>query len=131
MITQTQIKNSILLLMIIISLTSCDVLLSGSGIVIDEISQRPIDSVLVEAFLTDKNESIFVEQMYTDSAGRFNLRTGPIGNNNQDLILLFSKEGYNNLIAIEPDGENIILERNTTKRNYLQTYYRRQLGVVK
>lgn len=125
---ETHIKNSIVLFLIFISLTSCDYVLSGSGIVIDKISQRPIDSVLVEAYLIDENESLFVEQIYSDSAGRFYLSTGPLGKHD-DLILIFSKEGYNNLIAKEPDGENIILERDNTVRNYLQTYYKRQLGL--
>ena len=30
-----------------------------------------------------------------------------------------------------PSGENIILERNNTIRNYLQPYYKRQLGIIK
>lgn len=131
MINQTSIKNSIVLFMILILLTSCDYFYSGRGIVIDKTSQQPIDSVFVEAYLIDENESLFVDQMYSDSAGRFHLSTGPLGGHDLDLVFIFSKEGYNNLIANEPNGENILLERNETIRNYLQPYYKRQLGIIK
>ena len=131
MLNITRIEKSILLFIIFSSLTSCDYFYSGSGIVIDRISKQPIDSVLIEAYLIDKNESLFVKQMYSDSVGRFHLSTGPLGSHDMDLVLIFSKEGYNNLIAKEPYGENIILERNNTIRNYLQPYYKRQLGIIK
>jgi hypothetical protein len=127
MLNKNRIKNSILLFIILSSLTSCDYVISGSGIVIDKISKQPIDSVLIEAYYIDKNESLFVGQMYSDSVGRFYLSTGPLGSHDMDLVLIFSKEGYNNLIAKEPHGENIILERNDTIRNYLKPYYKRQL----
>jgi len=125
MVHITKLLKLIGLGFIIISLASCDFVKSGRGIVVEKNSQRPIDSVLIEAYLINKNVSYFIEQLYTDSTGLFNITSGPLGNGDIDLILVMSKPGYNNIVVKEPKDEKVPLEKSSNNREYFELIYKR------
>lgn len=100
---------------------------SGYGVVIDGNSNNPIDSVLIEAFLLNKNESVFIKQIYTDSSGRFEIGTGNLSKKgcDKDFIIILSKSGYENSIVFKPKDDTIFLEKVDYKREYLEKIFKR------
>jgi len=122
------IRLFILLIFISILSSSCmDCFHSGYGVVIDGNSNNPIDSVLIEAFLLNKNESVFIKQIYTDSSGRFEIGTGNLSKKgcDKDFIIILSKSGYENSIVFKPKDDTIFLEKVDYKREYLEKIFKR------
>ena len=122
-----KILTIILICSIFIFFSSCDCFRHSSGRVVDLYTDKPIDSVLVEAFLISKDNSIFIKQVYTDTSGKFDIGTGPMGKNgcDDDFVVVFSKKGYKNIIAKDPDDSKITLDKGNNKREYLEKIYKR------
>lgn len=114
-----------ILLLIIIYFTSCDCFHQGSGIVLDSKTNKPLDSVYIEASLLNNKKSIFIEKMYTDSTGRFDIRTGFLVKDEckMGLVLLFSKPGYHNLMIKDPKDANICMTPNEHPVKYFDTLF--------
>lgn len=110
---------------IIFFLSSCDCFHQGTGIVYDNATNKPLDSVFIEAFLVNDNKSIFIKQMYTDTSGRFEIRTGFLVKDEckMNFIMSFSKPWYKNLIVKEPGEAKIILKQDNHQREYFDTLY--------
>ncbi len=111
--------------LIIFFISSCDVYKSGDGVVFDADTQKPIDSVRIESFLVTDKESVFVEQLYTDSVGYFDSGTGNLSARGAkaDYIIILSKDGYENLVVKNPKDSKIYLKTKETRRDYLDTVY--------
>lgn len=92
----------------------------------DADTQKPIDSVRIETFLVTNQESVFVEQLYTDSVGQFDSGTGNLSAEGAkaDYIIILSKEGYENLVVKNPKNSTIYLKSKKIGRDYLDTVYR-------
>ena len=113
------------LFLILFFIASCDAYKSGDGVVFDADTQKPIDSVRIEAFLVSDQESVFVEQLFTDSVGFFDSGTGnlPASGAEADYLIILSKNGYENLVVKNPKDSKIYLKTNKTRRDYLETLY--------
>lgn len=90
-----------------LSFLSCECSRIGDGIVLDETTHLPIDSVLVKGI-----ENIY-SQTYTDSSGSYFITTGMIGavNGCPDIKISFSKDGYYDLTVVNPGEDNIYMKK--------------------
>lgn len=89
------------------SLLSCECTRTADGVVLDEKSLLPIDSVLVKGVVNVYN------QEYTDSTGRYFMTTGMTGavGGCPDIKISFSKEGYQSLTLTNPDDDNVYMKK--------------------
>lgn len=110
-----------LLLLFAVITTGCDIIYFGDGIVVDEFTKKPIDSVRVEAFLVSRHKVYFVDQVITDSTGHFSVGTGPLGADGaeMDFMIILSKPGYYNLVLNAPKDETVFL----VKEPYVRSRY--------
>lgn len=88
-------------------LLSCECTRTGEGVVLDETTHLPIDSVLVKGIDKVYNE------IYTDSTGSYFMTTGMTGavGGCPDIKISFSKVGYHSQILVNPNG-NVYLKSN-------------------
>lgn len=99
-----------LLLTLFISFSSCDHFRICNGFVFDKKIHKPMDSVLVEAYLVNLKDSIFIERVYTDSLGHYDIGTGPLARSGykMDFIVTFSKSGYKKIKLKNPASATIV-----------------------
>lgn len=79
---------------------SCECRRSANGIIIDEATQRPLDSVRVEGL------TITLYSVFSDSLGNYSVvtsMTGTVGGC-PDYNVSFSKEGYQTQVLVNPEG---------------------------
>lgn len=84
---------------------SCECSRQAKGLVLDETTQEPLDSVLVEALTITKYG------VYSDSLGSYFISSGMTGavGGCPDYEVSFSKEGYHSQTLVNPDG-NVYLK---------------------
>ena len=81
-------------------LTSCECSRDASGVIMDETTQQPLDSVKVEGL------TITLYSVFSDSLGNYSIgtsMTGAVGGC-PDYKVSFSKEGYYSQVLVNPDG---------------------------
>ena len=90
-------------LLILIGLTSCEGSRSSNGIVYDAQTGEPLDSVKVNVLSAEK---IY----YTDSTGAFEVRNnlGPCTFGCEDIVIQYSKEGYQTRTLVNEDSDGDI-----------------------
>jgi len=86
-------------------ITSCECRRNAKGIIMDEATQLPIDSVRVEAL------TITLYDVYSDSSGNYSIGTSMTGSVGgcPDYNVSFSKEGYQTQVLVNPNG-NVYLK---------------------
>src|SRR5690554_2170846 len=79
---------------------SCECRRDASGVIMDETTQKPLDSVKVEAL------TITLYSVFSDSLGNYSIGTGMTGATGgcPDYKVSFSKEGYYSQVLVNPDG---------------------------
>lgn len=87
------------------SFVACECTRTADGVVLDETTQLPLDSVLVQGI-----EKVY-NQDYTDSTGSYFMTTGMTGaiGGCPDIKMSFSKEGYKTQVLVNPNG-NVFLK---------------------
>ena len=74
---------------------SCETMLTGNGTVYSDETGQPLDSALVQAFVSKVNPDVMAET-YTDSTGSFSVRAGMVGCTPRcpDLVVRIAKPTY-------------------------------------
>lgn len=87
-------------------LQGCEGYKCGNGTVIDKASGLPLDSVLCNAITGD-------DKVYTDTSGRFDVcnKFGGCMPNCKDIVVEFSKPGYQTTRVENPVDLTVVLER--------------------
>jgi 5-hydroxyisourate hydrolase-like protein (transthyretin family) len=111
---------------LIISFYSCDCLRQGTGIVMDSITDQPLDSVQIEAYLVNNAKTLFIKKVYTDTTGSFDIRTGFLVKDEckMGLILVFSKTGYRHMVIKDPKNASILMLKENCSLKYFDTIYK-------
>ena len=91
-------------------LNSCDCWTSGNGVVIDKITNKPLDSVIAKSYIDNVKDDSYVCEMYSDTNGKFYGSTGNTGSC-QDLVIVLSKTGYKSATITNPQKDTIRLEK--------------------
>lgn len=89
-------------------ITSCECSRSAKGVIIDETTQLPMDSVRVEGL------TISLYHIYSDSVGKYFISTkmtGAVGGC-PDYKVSYSKEGYQTQVVVNPEKSNIFMRPN-------------------
>lgn len=87
-------------------LISCEGMKFAEGVVVDKLTNKPIDSVLCKVKETR-------EEVYTDSSGYYKV-DGPFGGcirECKDMHVEYSKPEYKTQIKLNPGGDYIYLEK--------------------
>jgi len=87
-------------------ITSCDCWTFGDGVVVDSITNLPLDSVSAKSFIEYVNDQPPVMEFITDSTGVFEGTTGNTGKC-RDLIIELSRKGYTTKIVVNPNYDTI------------------------
>ena len=91
-----------LLVILILAIIGCEGTLIGKGVVYDELTNAPLDSVVYKR-VSDGDERVFL----TDSTGRYYIN-GPFGGcmpDCPDFSAEFAKPGYKTKRIDNPDGD--------------------------
>jgi len=76
----------------------------------DRNTKSPLDSVVVKSYINTIDINNFTYKMQTDSTGEFHGTTGNTGIC-KNLVLVFSKEGYQNYNIINFQADTIWMEK--------------------
>ena len=107
-------KYYLLLLPLILLLTTCEGYTEANGIVVDDDTNQPLDSVLVGSWAYKINDHNFESEILTDSTGKWWATTGLVGcgcNKCADLVVQFSRQGYETLILENPQDSIVFLKK--------------------
>ncbi|MDH5597644.1 MAG: hypothetical protein OEY34_00885 [Cyclobacteriaceae bacterium] len=103
-------KNLLFFCLFGLSITGCDCWKGAHGIVMDNHTKKPLDSVLVKSYINTIDLSNFTYEMETDSTGEYFGTTGNTGIC-KDLVMVFSKEAYQEYKIINPQSDTIWMEK--------------------
>jgi hypothetical protein len=84
----------------------CDCWTDGNGVVIDSITNQPLDSVVAKSYIEKVTEEYYHMEMITDSTGKFNGTTGNTGKC-ADIVIVLSKKGYTTTTVTNPKNDTI------------------------
>jgi hypothetical protein len=95
---------STILFLFFITLTSCDCITEGYGVVVDSDTNLPLDSVVAKSYINKVKAHAYEGEMLTDETGTFSGSTGLTGGffGCPNLVVEFSKNGYNTLEVTNP-----------------------------
>lgn len=88
-------KQFIIYIISVLTLTSCDCFQHATGIVLDRQTRKPIENVSLYKFKKNDSANSYSKRIYTDKQGQFDYHCtsgGLMGC--PDLILYFNKQGY-------------------------------------
>jgi len=103
----TSFKNLIVILGLILFLGSCEGYRCADGTIYDSVTKEPIDSVKCTVISADRH----VE--YSDSLGKYSV-CNPFGGcvpDCPDIIVEFSKAGYQTRTITNPNKSDILLDK--------------------
>lgn len=99
---------------LILLFTTCEGYTEANGRVLDADTNEPLDSVLVGSWVNKIKDQNFESEMLTDSTGKWWATTGLVGcscNKCADLLVQFSREGYETLILENPQDSIVFLKK--------------------
>ena len=89
---------------------SCDCYTEGNGVVMDKLTNQPIDSVVAKSYIGKVHTDNYAQEMITDESGQFYGTTGNTGRC-IDLLIELSKKGYFPVEVTNPMDDTIRLIR--------------------
>jgi 5-hydroxyisourate hydrolase-like protein (transthyretin family) len=88
-------KNFIIYVLAVFTLTSCDCIQKASGIVLDRQTKKPIDSASIGKYEKEDTANSYSRRIYTNKQGQFDYHSTSGGVRKcPDLVLYFNKQGY-------------------------------------
>lgn len=98
-----------------LTISSCDCITEGNGVILDSDTNNPLDSVAVKFYINKAKSDFYESEMLTDSTGAFYGSTGLTGggiNSCPDLVIEISKTGYLTEQITNPNNDTIYMTRN-------------------
>ena len=102
----------LILLLVLLSTTSCESIVEGNGHVYSYEDKTPISGATIEQYSTQRNGMKEQGHTFTDENGYFEATTGLVGCGTDcpDLYVIIKKEGYQSQQMENPLGDTIFLK---------------------